>query len=265
MNTQVGSQSGHADLAYLLPLFDRAATFRLPSGDIAPMAAPSAGSSLAADDAPLQGWNASTLVRSSVTAGLAHVEALNRMITKTGVVDAFSPWTLLRGALENFATAVWLLTGADRNQRRSKALALWAQDLHNRAQHEDDTDHVITGAEEKSGMDRREEILQRGERLGIPRTSLPRTSAGAIIFAAAEAAGLDARAVRAYWRAGSGFAHGRYWPNLRVSQARAAWPTDGGYLLAFVLDEGQHALLAESCDRLLQFAHERYRARSLAP
>src|SRR2546429_454605 len=75
-----------------------------------------------------------------------------------------------------------------------------------------DTHYDITGPGEKSGADGREEILQRGDWIGIPRPSLPAVRAGVIIEAAATAAGLDPRAVRASWRVGSGFAHGRFWP-----------------------------------------------------
>jgi len=246
------------NLEYLRPVFDRAEAYH------ALLPAPAAGSSLAADDRPLGGWNGSTLIRSSVGAGVAHVEALNRMVTKAGVVDPYTPWTLLRGALETFATAVWLLAGKDRIERRSRALALWAEDLRNRAQHEDDTHYVITGPGEKSGADRREEILQRGDSIGIPRTSLPAVKAGGILEAAATAAGLDPRAVRASWRVGSGFAHGRFWPLLRAGQPRAAHPTAGGFLVGFVLDDTQLARLADGCEGLLHFAGTSYQARSIS-
>lgn len=48
----------------------------------------------------------------------------------------------MRGALENFATAAWLLDGPDRPERRCRTLRLWRQDMRNRAQHEEETDHT---------------------------------------------------------------------------------------------------------------------------
>lgn len=47
-----------------------------------------------------------------------------RRLTAAGEIDPTSPWTLLRGALENAATGVWLLTGTGRDERRRRALAL---------------------------------------------------------------------------------------------------------------------------------------------
>ncbi|WP_317447560.1 hypothetical protein [Streptomyces collinus] len=54
-------------------------------------------------------------------------------------VDPTTPWMLLRGALENFATGLWFLDGAGRSERRRRALSLWDEDMRNRQQHETDT------------------------------------------------------------------------------------------------------------------------------
>ncbi|MFK0237747.1 hypothetical protein [Streptomyces vinaceus] len=70
-------------------------------------------------------YSASTLIRNSYGAGVAHADALRRLV-HAGEVDPQSPWTLMRGALENFATAVWILGGNDRTERRRRTLALWA-------------------------------------------------------------------------------------------------------------------------------------------
>ncbi|MFK0238556.1 hypothetical protein [Streptomyces vinaceus] len=133
----------------------------------------------------------------------------------------------MRGALENFATAVWILGGNDRTERRRRTLALWREDMRNRAQHEEETDHQ-PGPGGKTGRERRQDIADIALSLGIPTASLSKPEAGKIIEAAAENAGLKAREVSAAWRAASGFAHGRYWPNLRASMPStpcAAAPT----------------------------------------
>ncbi|MGA5114927.1 hypothetical protein [Streptomyces pseudogriseolus] len=78
-------------------------------------------------------------------------------------------------------------------------------------------------------------------------------------------AGLTAVEVGAAWRAASGFAHGRYWPNLRASQPRAAIPgADGVHTVALVIDEDQHRPLAEYCRIMLRRLQERYHARAQA-
>ncbi|MGP3948562.1 hypothetical protein [Streptomyces sp. 7N604] len=221
---------------------------------------PAARSSLAADDRQLTSWGATKFIRSSFSAGLMHVEALTKLVVVARQIDPYSPWTLLRAVQENFATAVWLLDGKDRAERQHRALTLWAEDFRNRAQHEADVKHVVTGPREKTGRQRYEEIKQLASNLGLPK--LPRPSTGDIIFAAASTAGLDPERTRAAWRVASGFAHGRMWPNLRASEPRSATPTADGYLIGFVVDDEQLEFLATVCLKLLEHAAQRYSAHS---
>ncbi|MET8860033.1 hypothetical protein, partial [Streptomyces sp. NPDC004579] len=70
---------------------------------------------------------------------------------------------------------------------------------------------------------------------------------------------------RPVWRAASGVAHGRYWPNLRASQPYAAFQTDNGiHTLALVIDEDQHRPLAQYCNTMLRRLQEHYTARAQA-
>jgi hypothetical protein len=245
---------------YLLPLLHAVEQAR--GGDAyRQLPAPAPASSLAADDAPLGPYASAHLIRTSYTAGLAHADALRRL-TSAGEVDPTSPWTLLRGALENFATGLWLCDGAGRSERRRRALSLWDEDMRNRQQHETDTGHLPTGGG-KSGAERRAEIRALADRLGLAPLTAPRTHQ--ILLTAAPAAGLTAVKVCAAWRAASGFAHGRYWPNLRASQPRAVVPGDDGvHAVAFVIDEDQHRPLAEHCRIMLLRLQERYEARAQA-
>ncbi|KOV93769.1 hypothetical protein [Streptomyces sp. NRRL B-3648] len=107
--------------AYLLPLFHAIEQAR---GEHAyrQLPAPAPAGSLAADDAPLGPYSTAHLIQNSCAAGLAHADALRRL-TAAGEVDATSPWTLLRGALESFATGLWLLDGTGRSERRCRALS----------------------------------------------------------------------------------------------------------------------------------------------
>ncbi|MEU6885618.1 hypothetical protein ABZ918_10470 [Streptomyces viridosporus] len=245
--------------SYLMPLFDLVVQSR-EDGYYRPLPRPEASSSLATDDAPLGEWPASGLICTSYSAGLAHVDALRRL-TEAGQIDATSPWTLLRGALENFATGIWLLDAPGRTERRRRTLSLWAEDMRNRAQHEHDTGHTPDpgGA---SGTERRQEIRDLAVALNLPALTAPRTSL--ILEQAAPAAALDPVAVRASWRAASGFAHGRHWTLVRISQPRGAAKTDNGHLLALVLDENEHRKLTEHCHTMLRHFNARYFARASA-
>ncbi|MFB6755716.1 hypothetical protein ACFCX6_32920 [Streptomyces sp. NPDC056353] len=178
-----------------------------------------------------------------------------------GEVDPISPWSLLRGALENSATGLWLLDGVGRDERRHRALSLWDEDMRNRHQHEEDTGHQPSGAG-KTGAERRAEIKDIADRLGLPPLTRPGTLQ--ILLAAAPSAGLTVK-VGAVWRAASGFAHGRYSPTLRASQPRAALQADNGiHTLALVIDEYQHRSLAQYCHSMLRRLHEHYTARAHA-
>lgn len=249
------------DLAYLLPLFKAVEPYRA-DGHFRQLPDPAPHSSLATDDGPLKPWYGSVLIRTSFAAGLFHVDALSRNVTMTRQIDPSSPWTLLRGALENFATALWLLSGKDRTERRARALALWDEDMRNRAQHETDVQHVVTG-QGKTGGQRRQEIQQLAATLAL--NPLPGPKAGAIIAAAAKEAGLDPVRVQASWRVASGFAHGRFWPNLRAAQPRGAKPTADGYLVAMVINDDELTKLAEACLGLMRHVVQRYEARNTAP
>lgn len=246
------------DVAYLLPLFQAVAPYRA-DGHFRQLPEPAPRSSLATDDAALKPWGGSILIRTSFAAGLFHVDALSRNVTMTGQIDPSSPWTLLRGALENFATAVWLLSGKDRSERRARALALWREDMRNRGQHEKDVQHVVTG-QGKSGEQRRQEIEQLATTLSLD--PLPGHQAGAIIAAAAKEAGLDPVRVQASWRVASGFAHGRFWPNLRAATPRSAIPTADGYLVGMVINDDELERLAKACLTLLEHTTQRYAARA---
>ena len=251
------SLSDSDNMAFFSPLFE-AAEAAVGDGYIRPLPEPAPGSTLANDDAPLGIWRSSLLVRNSWNAGISHVFALCRLVAVASHVDPNSPWTLLRGALENFSTAAWLMSGV-RGERQHHALSLWAEDMRNRGQHENDTEFVPK-APGKTGSERRQEVRQVAARLSLPQLTAPK--AGDIIKVAARAATLDPTETLASWRVASGFAHGRYWPLLRASDPRAATPNQYGHLIALVMADEQVKPLSDACLTLLNFVADRYAERS---
>ncbi|WP_423835061.1 hypothetical protein [Streptomyces manipurensis] len=246
---------------YLQPLFADIERLR-GEGAYRQLPAPQPSSSLATDDAPLGPYAASTLIRNSFTAAVAHADALRRIVLH-GEVDPSSPWTLMRGALENLATATWLLGGNDRAERRQRTLRLWREDMRNRAQHEKDTNHVPT-AGGKTGRERVQDIDDLASSLGI-QGRLAKPEAGKLIAEAADGIGLQSRQVSAAWRAASGFAHGRYWPNLRASMLRDAVPGGPDHvLMALVIDESEHRPLTQHTHAFLKHVQNRYTMRATA-
>lgn len=247
------------DVAYLKPLFIAAERYRA-ADHIVPLPDPEPGCSVLADDAALGSWNTTTLVCNSITVGLLHVDSLSRLAVELGHLDPVTPWTVLRGALEDFSTAIWLLSGKGRRERQHRALTLWAQDFRNREQYEKDTGFKPT-QNQKTAKQRLDEVVQLADRLGLP--ELPsRPKIEDRVMAAAVEAGLNGVKTRALWRVASGFAHGRQWPNLRVLEVqRGARAVVSGYTVGLVLGDEQFKEMAEAVLALLSRAEDLYRAR----
>jgi hypothetical protein len=71
-------------------------------------AQPAAGSSLLNDDQATYPYLMSQAVSGALVSATHHLDALRTLIQDAHVVHARAPFTLLRAALENSATAVWL-------------------------------------------------------------------------------------------------------------------------------------------------------------
>jgi hypothetical protein len=66
-----------------------------------------------------------------------HLDAVRALVQDAGILHARAPFTLLRAALENSATAVWLLAPANRNERVLRRLRLqWADALNGEVAHQ---------------------------------------------------------------------------------------------------------------------------------
>lgn len=250
---------------YLRPLFERIESF-VANNAIHPLPQPDPRSSLGREDIILSAWPTSHLVRGAVGAGVGHVDVLRRSVIQLRVIDAHAPWTLLRAALEDFATAVWLLFGTTRTERLTRTLRLWAYDFKERGQWEHDASYAPTGPQAKSGDERRREVLDAALDLGLdPEVIARRPTHRDILESASEHVGLDPSSVRASWRIASGFAHGRMWPNIRAASPAGAQQTSDGWIIAFVIDDDQLAELASCCIALLDHAVTRHHARSGVP
>src|SRR5690242_17587431 len=110
-----------ADMGYLVPLFKTAegltSDYDDPEKVSFGLGYPARDSPLATDDRTLQGYKVSTVVINSVGAALDHIIALQFLVTKGRVVTNAAPWTLLRGAVEPLALAIWVLDGGSRLMR----------------------------------------------------------------------------------------------------------------------------------------------------
>lgn len=88
---------------------------------------PEAGSSLRGDDDGAHPYEISYAVHGALISAVDHLDALRALVADAHVLHARTPFTLMRAALENSATAVWLLGSSSRDERILRRLRLaWA-------------------------------------------------------------------------------------------------------------------------------------------
>ncbi len=174
-----------------------------------------AGSSLAGDDRASGPYHVSHAVMQCLTAGVDHMHAVKTLVVDQHVLHLAAPSSLSRGALENLATAYWMLSPAKRQDRVERALR-WhyknfsdqhkALDKHGlanatRDEHFAKLDRVAL----RNGLDPRE--LRKGywstEVVADCEEQLPDEVPEGILF---------------QWQLCSGFAHGRPWAYLGASK-----------------------------------------------
>lgn len=170
------------------------------------------GSQLADDDAASYPYWVSSCAQACINAGVDHLHAAKTLIADLGIVHASSDYSLIRGALENFAAAFWVLHPAQRTDRieralrwavkngKYEALALTEANLPNNTQV--DVDQVVDLAA-AAGCSTRD--LRGGY-----------SSTEALKYAEEHS---EATHPFLMWQVCSGFAHGLLWANMDVNRA----------------------------------------------
>jgi hypothetical protein len=197
-------------LAYLFPLIDHWRQ-RMESAPTLP----EPGSSLLADDRAAHPYLVSQAVGALLVSAADHWDALRALLQDAKVVHARAPFTLLRAAIENSATAVWLLAPASRDVRLLRRLRLeWKNSLDQGAAEE-----VVAGESWTSRVDTKATLQGIARARGLTDDVICQVASRPIGFraiietAATEAprCGLtDAQAVYC-WMAASGIAHAQRW------------------------------------------------------
>ena len=245
------------EMSYLLPLFELAGSMvdDDPANVSFGLAEPDANSSLARDneETKTKGYWVSLVVDQAITASLDHAIAL-RYLVGSGKVTHAAPWTVLRGVLEPAALVVWVLNGSRRKRRQERALRVWYHDYTERGKWERDVNDVVV-APAKSASARAVEIVAVAKSLNLRETQVvgPLNYAD-VVAHAGEVIGLERALARARWRESSGFAHGRFWPWMRLGSPHSAEVIRGGYAVAVGLAEEHHREVAALATDLLERA-----------
>lgn len=182
---------------------------------------PGPRSSLAGDDERTRPFQVSHSARSLVSGALDHLHALANLVETAKVLHDSASFTLVRAALEQSATAAWLIAPASRPERISRRLRLeheWQAD-RTRAERSIRSDaprsklgRMLTGVA-------RENVVQLpGKR---PTTTL-------IVRQVDQLRLTPGTSVEVCWRAASAVAHGRNWSVFLRDRAEVGSSSETG-------------------------------------
>lgn len=180
------------------------------------------GSSLAADDIASRPFPTSDVLRMTLTAGIDHLHAAKVLVIDQQVPHNAATWSLARGALENLATAYWIL-GPDRRDDRIEHTLRWhAQDIMDAATATGHLDVASTA----SADSRLAELDVVAHRRQLATDRVRRGYAITDVVAYAELClPHPALGVRRPWQLSSGYAHGQPWVEGGAPALEAGTPS----------------------------------------
>ncbi|MFY1673680.1 hypothetical protein ACN27G_27600 [Plantactinospora sp. WMMB334] len=137
-----------------------------------------------------------------------------RTTLRTGMLHMYAPYSLVRGAMENASTAVWLLAPASRSERVLRRLRLAAVDIHNGEK----IKNLIGSVGPRSPEERREQIRDLAQRSSLdPKRALNRPGYGEIVASAGGHAPMGETIASLIWGICSAVAHGDFWSTVAVA------------------------------------------------
>lgn len=201
----------------------RSRTSRLPAD-------PAPGSSLLGDDRATGMYSMSHAVISSLTSAVDNFHAVGALLVNARMIHISAPFTLLRAALENAATAVYLLAPSDRPTRITRRLKLqWADYLD-----AENARTLMEQADPDRQNARKRRLQETARNAGLTEETvsslLARPPGYATIVAEAGRAAFGEHGDLAVmlWMVNSGIAHARTWAGLSVfDRHELASPRDG--------------------------------------
>lgn len=174
------------------------------------------GSSLFGDDAASDPYHTSHAVQMCLTAAVDHLHAVKTLILGAGVVHVAAPASLARGALETLAAAFWILHPTQRDVRVERTLRWQAKNFK-----DSEAATANLGLPNHVNLeDKLKKIDAVTARRGLNTTTTRKayTSTETVVYAENHIPTERIPfGVVLPWRICSGFAHGRPWAYLGVS------------------------------------------------
>lgn len=180
----------------------------------------SPGSSLAGDDRASDPYQVSHAVQMCIVAGVDHLHAMKSLLIDLNVLHSAAPFTLVRGALEIFSSALWILHPAKRNVRVERVLRWHAKNFHDQHPALESLD-MSDAATKKAKYARLAEIASR--RAIVADVKGGYRSTEAVTYADTNA---PTSKPLLSWQMCSGYAHGRPWVYLGMADEEMFQDTD---------------------------------------
>jgi hypothetical protein len=169
------------------------------------------GSALAGDARRSPVFQVAHAAWAAFSGSVDHLDALRTLMVETEApLPVHAPFTLVRSAIENAATAVWLLAPQRRNERLRRLLKF----AHNETWEWGKALELLPAefAPQRSVPEIRSHIRTLAAQLGLnPDDVAGKFSYEKVIWTAGEAIGVGGDQSVLVWRVGSGVAHGRDW------------------------------------------------------
>jgi hypothetical protein len=185
----------------------------------------SPGSSLSGDDKASTPYQVSHAVRMCLVAGVDHLHAVKALMLDLQVLHNASPFSLVRGALENFSAAYWILRPSARDERIERALRWHAKNFHD--QHNALKELGLSDESMREAKLAKLDVI--AARRGIPTKNVrgKYQSTDAVRHVGNQSSRSDPLLS---WQFCSGYAHGRPWAYLGVSEQEYFETIDSGVL-----------------------------------
>ncbi|MEV4536241.1 hypothetical protein AB0J82_20850 [Asanoa sp. NPDC049518] len=171
------------------------------------------GSPLAGDDRHANPHYVSHSAWRSLSTAVDHIQVHRAVVRDAATLHLYAPYTLLRGAFENAATAVWLLSPDNRNVRICRTLRLAAKDIKG-----DEKIRVLMGVAANRPVGERLAKLEAiADRRGIDRKqALERLPITEVVQTVGDETEFGRVVATVIWSLCSGTAHGDFWPMLSL-------------------------------------------------
>jgi hypothetical protein len=170
------------------------------------------GSSMSGDDKKSAPYSVSHAVRACLVSGVDHLHAAKSLVVDLEMLHASAVYSLIRGSLENLSAAFWITHPSARNERIERTLRWYARNFHEQL-------IALEPLGEADNASREAKLLKldaiannRGILTASIRAGYRSSTAVKYVEEHSESAPLLP------WQICSGFAHGRPWAVLGMSE-----------------------------------------------